>query len=324
VITGMTLDWTGLVQRAPGSDNWPLTWAGDDHQYTSFGDGGGFGGTNDSGRTSLGIARIEGHHHSFLPRNLWGGAEAPHPATFDGKSYGILALDGKLYLWFGPGSGVESYAESRLAVSDDHGATWRRMDWAFPESSGLAMPTFLQYGQAHDAAPDRWVYAYFIRRMDRGKKLAVHRPGLIDLARAPRDSLTVREAWRFFAGAAPADTVWTADPAKRRPVFEDPAGVGWCASAGFLPGPGRIVLCTEHGTSFAGDLGIFEAEHPWGPWSTVVYTEGWGVPHVPAKTFFWNFAPKWSQGEQFVLVFTGIEELDGWNSVPGRFELAGS
>ena len=319
----MTLDWSRLVQRAPGSDNWPLTWAGDDHQYTSFGDGGGFGGTNEEGRTSLGIARIKGAHHGFRPENLWGGHDAPKPATFDGKSYGILALDGKLYLWIGPGSGVESYAEARLAVSADHGATWQRMDWAFPESTDLSMPTFLQFGRGHGAAPDHWVYAYFIRRSDRGKRLTVHRPGLIDLARAPRDSLTVREAWEFFAGAAPGDTAWTRDPAQRRPVFEDPSGVGWCVSAGFLPEPARILLCTEHGASFAGNLGMFEAEQPWGPWSTVLYEEGWGAPHVPSKSFFWNFAPKWSQREEFVLVFTGIDELDGWNSVPGRFVLAG-
>ena len=31
---------------APGSDIWPLTWAADGHQYTTFGDGGGFGGTD--------------------------------------------------------------------------------------------------------------------------------------------------------------------------------------------------------------------------------------------------------------------------------------
>ena len=28
-----------IVRKAKGSDNWPLTWADDDHQYTAYGDG---------------------------------------------------------------------------------------------------------------------------------------------------------------------------------------------------------------------------------------------------------------------------------------------
>ena len=42
VITGVTFDWSTHVRLAPGSDNWPITWADDDHQYTCWGDGGGF------------------------------------------------------------------------------------------------------------------------------------------------------------------------------------------------------------------------------------------------------------------------------------------
>jgi hypothetical protein len=34
---------------APGSDNWTITWADDGNQYTSWGDGGGFGGDDKLG-----------------------------------------------------------------------------------------------------------------------------------------------------------------------------------------------------------------------------------------------------------------------------------
>lgn len=317
-MAGLSLDWSRHVQRAPGSDNWPLTWSADGHQYTTFGDGGGFGGTNEEGRASLGVSSIVGPHDSFRGENLWGGAGADSEATFEGKSYGILALGDSLFLWVGPGSGTESYAEARLALSTDAGRTWERAPWAFEESTDLAMPTFLQYGQDHANAADDFVYTYFVRRTDRGKTLAVHRPGMIDLARAPRGRLLERGAWEFFRGTAGAPA-WTADPAARRPAFEDANGVGWCVSGVHLSGPDRVLLATEHGESFRGRLGLFEAVDPWGPWSTVTYEDSWGPPHVPARSFFWTFSPKWSHGDTFVLVFTGIEELDSWNSVPGSF-----
>ena len=43
VITG--IDWAPketIVRKAKGSDNWPMTWADDDHLYTAYGDGNGF------------------------------------------------------------------------------------------------------------------------------------------------------------------------------------------------------------------------------------------------------------------------------------------
>ena len=45
ILKEVTFDFSSHDRRAPGSDNWPITWAKDDHQYTTWGDGGGFGGT---------------------------------------------------------------------------------------------------------------------------------------------------------------------------------------------------------------------------------------------------------------------------------------
>jgi hypothetical protein len=96
VIEGIKIDWSTLEQQAQGSDNWPITWADDGHQYTSFGDGGGFGGTNQDGRVSLGVARIEGGSSNYKGINIWGGRDALNPAEFEGKSYGIISIDGVL------------------------------------------------------------------------------------------------------------------------------------------------------------------------------------------------------------------------------------
>ena len=75
-VTDVTFDWSTHNEEAPGSDNWPITWADDGHQYTSWGDGGGFGGTNFDGRVSLGVARVEGSASSYQGYNVWGGKKS--------------------------------------------------------------------------------------------------------------------------------------------------------------------------------------------------------------------------------------------------------
>jgi hypothetical protein len=97
------------ISLAPGSDNWPMTWADNGHQYTSWGDGGGFGGTNSSGRVSLGYGRVEGTASAYTRHNVWGGFNPENPATFGGKSYGIISVGGALYSWVSPGSDNENY-----------------------------------------------------------------------------------------------------------------------------------------------------------------------------------------------------------------------
>jgi len=42
VIKAVTFEWSSHLRLATGSDNWPVTWAGDGHQYVVWGDGGGW------------------------------------------------------------------------------------------------------------------------------------------------------------------------------------------------------------------------------------------------------------------------------------------
>src|SRR5258708_29221854 len=69
VIGGITWQWNTYTTAALGSDLWPVTWGPDDHLYTAWGDGGGFGGSDSDGRVSLGFARIEGGPADFLGIN---------------------------------------------------------------------------------------------------------------------------------------------------------------------------------------------------------------------------------------------------------------
>jgi hypothetical protein len=60
VITG--IDWapaSSIIRKARGGDNWPLTWADDNHLYTAYGDGRGFEPPIDV-KLSMGLSRIAG------------------------------------------------------------------------------------------------------------------------------------------------------------------------------------------------------------------------------------------------------------------------
>lgn len=318
-ITGITFDWNSHIELAPGSDNWPVTWADDGHQYTSWGDGGGFGGTNRSGRVSLGVARIEGPTENYSGYNVWGGQDAENSAQFGGKSYGIISVDGVLYMWVSPGSDDTNYTETRIAWSDDHGATWTRVDWSFTDSDQLVLPTFLQFGKDYAGARDEYVYSYAIRLKD-DSGLKVQKPGRIDLMRVHVDNLLDRDTYEFFTGLdGTGNPTWTAEVSDRQPVFEDPEGVGWNASVSYNAGLDRYLLATEHTESFSGNLGVFDAPEPWGPWTTVTYESNWGGF---GSTFFWNFSNKWlsADGKQFTIIFTGTGQNDSWNTVRGHFD----
>jgi hypothetical protein len=313
----VAFDFRTHERLADGSDNWPLTWAADDHQYTSWGDGGGFGGE----RMSLGVARIEGTPDSYRGVNVWTGDEHPG-GPLRGKSYGIVSVDGVLWMWVSPRSNVFNWDEARLYRSADRGESWTDTGVVFDGArDGIAIPSFLQFGRDYAGARDGFVYAYATNFHQR--EWVVQTPGEIVLLRAPRAALAERDAWEFFAGLdAEGAPRWTPDVAARQPVLRDPNGV-MHTSAIHNPGLGRYLLVTSHTRASAGNVAIREAAEPWGPWSTVLYETAWGSPHVPATTFYWNFSPKWlsADGRSFVMVFTGTGENDSWNLVRGTLRI---
>jgi hypothetical protein len=331
VIRSIQFDWTSHVRLASGSDNWPVTWAGDGNQYTVWGDGGGFGGTNSIGRSSLGVARIAGDWHDFKPANVWGGYKPEHAHDVTGKSYGIVCIDNVLYMWVGMfETKSDPFREVKLAYSTDLGATWKFCPWAFTREEGVMMPTVCNYGKNYEGATDEYLYTYLIRFRsyegpddypDKVDWLNCQKPGTIDLARVPKGKLLDRQAYTFFSGTDGGMPVWTSDIDKRQPVFEDTAGVGWCMNVSYNAGLKRYLLTTEHTETHRGNIGIFDAPTPWGPWTTVCYQQNWGEGHFPLNTFFWNFSNKWlsGDGKTFSLIFTGRKENDSFNVIRGEF-----
>ena len=345
VIAGISLDWSTHQRQAMGSDNWQLAWADDDHQYGAWGDGGGFGGGNNDGRIGLGYARIEGDWNNWRGFNVWGGKNAENPAQFAGKSWGTICIDGVLYSWVIPdlpdtGGPRDHYRYVQLARSTDHAAHWTRADWRWQREDDLMIPTFLVHGRNNAGARDDYVYSYFIRPQTRDVTqaafgLKVHKPGALFLARAHKDKLFAgRDAYEWFTGMNGTRPTW-GPLADKKPVFENPEGTGWCVSASYNPGLRRYLLTTEHTTSHAGAMALFDAPEPWGPWTTVRYwtpTDPFGQTRSGSalewadNTFFLSFAPKWlsADGRDFTLTFTGSgsgKNNDSLNTVRGEFRL---
>jgi len=334
LVKGIAFDWSSHIRLASGSDNWPVTWADDDHQYTVWGDGGGFGGTNSVGRSSLGVARIEGPWHDPDPVNIWGGYKGEHSHNQIGKSYGIICINSTLYMCVGMlENRPDPFREIKIARSDDHGASWTFTDWSFTRAEGVMMPTICNFGRDYQGARDDFVYFYLLRfQSDEGPDdyedkvswLNCQKPGIIDLARVPKDRVMDRSAYTFFAGMNNQIAVWSGDISQRIPVFENQAGVGWCMSAIYNAGLDCYLIVTEHTETHRGNIGIFEAPDPWGPWSTVLYEQGWGDGHFPVNTFYWNFSNKWTSadGIHFSMIFSGRKENDSFNLIRGRFQMA--
>jgi hypothetical protein len=150
----------------------------------------------------------------------------------------------------------------------------------------------------------------------------VQKPGEITLMRVPRSGLSSRSQYEYFAGLdGGGSPVWTGDMNGRRPVFQDRENGVMTVSVSYNPGLGRYFLITEHTTGMRGNIGIYDAPEPWGPWTTVLFESGFGTPGIDATTFFWNFSNKWlsADGRDFTMVFTGVSSNDSWNTVRGRF-----
>ena len=87
-----------IIRLAPGSDNWPLTWADDDALYGAYGDGNGFAPFTPA-KLSLGLARITGTPDDPRGRNVRAPTAEQTGADRNGlKASGMLMVDGVLYL----------------------------------------------------------------------------------------------------------------------------------------------------------------------------------------------------------------------------------
>jgi hypothetical protein len=329
VITGVTFNDASIKTLAPGSDNWPMTWAGNGHQYTTWGDGGGFGGNDTDGRVSLGVARVEGDKTNYAGYNIAGGMNSSCPSPFVGKSEGILAIGNVLYLWRnGDGSDTSSFHFSRLYRSNDLGCSWVSTGVEFSKSGGdfpgsdegFFSPSFLQFGQGYTGTRDSYVYIYAPEILD-PSHWGVQKPGKISLMRVDKTLLAQKTSYQFFSGFdGSGNPTWTNTIANRQPVWQDAINGTHRMAASYNPGIRRYFLTTMT-IDRIGRIAMFDAPTPWGPWTTTLFqqnTSRWG-----SKTVIFNFPTKWlsADGKNFVLVFT---KDDRWATIEGTFTTSNS
>lgn len=295
-------------ERRDGSDNWPLAWAADGHQYTAYGDGFGFAPLVPE-KLGLGFAVIIGDPESGITGlNIRSTGENRGMGAKGKKASGLLMIDDTLYLWVRNADG--SGRQAQLAWSQDYARTWTWADWQFAE---LGYPTFIHYGPGYTATRDHYVYI-----VSPDHPSAYVAADHFVLLRVPRDAVTERDRYEFFVRLDEnGQPIWSADIADRGAVFRNP---GRCSRSGisFSPGLQRYLWWQQLWGSglpgsdpadvrFHGGLGVYDAPEPWGPWTTAYFTPQWDVG--PGESG--SFPPKWmsKDGNSLYLVFSGDDNF---------------
>jgi CubicO group peptidase (beta-lactamase class C family) len=289
VITDIRWDPPGQVRRTvlgghtrDGSDNWPLTWADDGQLYTAYGDGYGFEPQQTPDKLSLGFAVVTGGPDDFVGYNIRSDGERLGPGPKGEKASGLLCVDGVIYLWVRNADGEGNCG--RLAWSEDHMKSWEWADWKFAE---FGHPSFVNFGRNYEGARDDYVYV-----ISHDHTSAYKQADRILLARMAKDAIREPEDYEFFVGTSVGTPVWSHDLSKVGAIFTHP---GQCrrSSMSYVPGLGRYLLWQQltidgSDTRFQSGFGLYDAPEPWGPWTTVFFTDRWDIGpgdlgHVNAK-----------------------------------------
>jgi predicted alpha-1,2-mannosidase len=282
-------------------DNWPITWADDDAQYTVYCDGEGFSAGEDY---SNGITKITGSATNFSGQDIEpsNGNLIMGNSKTERKASGMLMANGTLYMWLRnlttEGTGA------LLAWSSDHGKKWIYSSWNFPE---LGYPFWLNAGKNNEAARDEYLYFYSVDNQS-----AYTISDDIIMGRVHKNMATQKSSYEFFAGLdLSGNPTWTTDITQRKIVFNNP-GRCFRPSMVYNPGIARYMLLTQTlDTPWAENnqkevyLGIFDAPEPWGPWTTVKEITNWGVPEEEDR-FQPQVPPKWisADGREFYLLYS--------------------
>jgi hypothetical protein len=295
------LIWGEKIQRqAHGSDTWPMTWADDDNIYTAWADGSGFENTP---RLSLGFGKIEGTPESFSGFNVRSESGEQYGDGPSGKkASGMLMVDGLLLMWVR--NADQSGNHCQLAWSSDYAKSWEWSDWVF-EDFGYC--SFLNFGKNYINSRDDYIYTYT------PDVNSAYSPGdQLVIMRVIKNKFKEKDAYEFFSGYNDNEIPqWSTDKKKREGIFNFP-GYVMRHSVSYNNGLKRYLMWMQIprptiDTRFAGGFGVYDASEPWGPWTTVFFTEKWDTG--PGETA--NFPTKWmsENGEIIHLVFSGNDSL---------------
>lgn len=276
----LSLEWApakSVVRKAKGGDNWPITWAADGGLYSTYGDGYGFRPFVKE-KLSLGLVRIDGSPTDFTGVNVRvPSIEQRGQGRFGRKAWGILSVDGVIYIWLGHED--RNGGQSRLAWSRDGGTTFEYADWKF-EQFGLI--GFVNFGQDNAGARDEYVYSF----SHDGPRADGPADQFI-LMRVAKERVSDRSAWEFFVRRdSKGRAEWSKKVDDRGAVFKHSDA---CLRSGMsynaplrryfwwqaIPQPPGHA--DRGDTRFDGGFGIYDAPEPWGPWTTTYFTRQWDI-----------------------------------------------
>jgi hypothetical protein len=123
---------------------------------------------------------------------------------------------------------------------------------------------------------------------------------------------------------------WSTQEGNAGAIFTDPNGVD--ADVVYDAPLGRFLFTSAHNpggtnaSASAGQVGLFEGPHPWGPWATVGYYDTWGNlgPDSFGDYLGLRFPPKWisPDGKTLWAVFSSLGQYDAFNLVKATLTVA--
>jgi hypothetical protein len=328
--SGMTWNWSTGANQQNGSDLWPSTWGADGNIYTFFGDGGGFFGGDQLGRSSFGVAEITVPApppntvpilttDSFF--NIYGGYNTTHPSTINGKVNDILAVGDDFYALGGTyQAGVDTGGPSgapdhyEIIYSKGNPYSWQSnySNWFFCDDfSGAASVcpvAFVNSGKGNESPFDKYVYLMGVSDGnffgDGGLCSCTY------LMRVPREQLLTKASYEVFTGIdLRGNPTWNSDWTTMQPIFVDngprPMHLKKMVYNAKLK---RFISLAQGGR--VNEDSFYDSPTPWGPFTVIGYypsnldhTGGWGdlgsttFSTSAGSTLGVNFINKWTSSD---------------------------
>jgi len=322
------------VIRAGGvGDNWHMTWAVNNKQYTGLCDGSGWPdipGYNGRAYNAR-VYCINGDPPGFTFEHLPGypdlySEEFPNFSRYYG--FGILALDGMIFQFLSTPNHPFSLSEPRFAgakliYSPDNGQTWRNQDgsavcwepWEERDQTNMvffnepgeafSLLSILQMGRNYQYNTDGFAYVY---APNGNTEVAMNQ---LVMFRVPKGRILDRCAYEFFAARSPDGSAkWVKDIGARGIVHTFPSGwvnakihpYSWHPSVVYNAPLGVYMManwgmgCSPDGMWFGKPsyLGFWTAPQPWGPWTQIHEELQWTPAGDPASRAYQpQISPKW-------------------------------
>jgi hypothetical protein len=211
---------------------------------------------------------------------------------------------------------------ARIKYSTNYTATHPTFTWAswgFPQ---FGYPMFINYGQNYSCNGKSNCDANFVYVLVPDSNSAYVPGNRIILLRAPVSGLLTRANWTCRTStswAAFADTGWPGNPTCAS--IMDYKGHALRGSVIFNHLRGKYYWWLSHAYNVDqfdvrefGGFGVYSASNPWGPWTTVYYTEKWDIG--PGEKG--DFPTKWisgATGDVMYNVNSSLYQSDDWFTV---------